>query len=314
MRYKLKSRGLFRFGSDQFGFIRDVSVTMDGDRLTFSGKKSWWFVTQGLFAFGMAIISVVILDRIGVCYADPINILILFILFALVAQRICVYNGSFEIQRPSLTDLTRDGARVRFKGEHRISHRIKEFVIELDSVDTAIRFASELQRTQSGSPLNIIESLGSTRTSLLTSARTLIFRIGAIILCLYFVAGIVFLRMMFGRNESYQTGLSSYTGLPPTASDITIFMNRNITGTVIADFKITENDFVAYAKEKSWSLQPITAPKKIRHAQAYHEGRFAEHKEITDGLYYERREADGGGTTLMYDRATSRAYIYETAR
>jgi len=119
---------------------------------------------------------------------------------------------------------------------------------------------------------------------------------------------------MFGDHSGFQTGLGRYEGLPPTASDITIYQNRNISGIFIADFKLSEPDFLSFAAEKHWAIQPISGSAFVFHARAFQEGRPNDKKEITDGLYYSQRAGNGGGVTVAYDRKDSRAYIDNSSR
>jgi hypothetical protein len=119
---------------------------------------------------------------------------------------------------------------------------------------------------------------------------------------------------MFGDHSSFQTGLSHFEGLPPTASDITVYQNRNLSGVLIADFKIAELEFVSFAAEKHWVVQPISGSAFVFQARAFHEGRPNEKKEITDGLYYSRRADNGGGLTAAYDRKDGHAYIDRSSR
>jgi hypothetical protein len=119
---------------------------------------------------------------------------------------------------------------------------------------------------------------------------------------------------MFGDHSTFQTGLANYEGLPEKASDITVFRDRNISGQFVADFRIAEPEFVAFSKERNWAVQPITNPESVFHARAFHEGRPNNKKEISDGLYYSRRAANGGGVTVAYDRKDGRAYIQSSSR
>ena len=137
-----------------------------------------------------------------------------------------------------------------------------------------------------------------------------------IIICLLFaVAGFFLLYWaMFGDRSSFQTGISSYKGLPPTASDITIYREKNISGTFVADFKIAEHDFISFAAEQHWDLQPISGSTTVFQAKAFHEGQPNRKKEIVDGLIYSKRAANGGGVTATYDRKEGRAYIDSSSR
>lgn len=86
--------------------------------------------------------------------------------------------------------------------------------------------------------------------------------------------------IMFGDHSSFQTGLARYEGLPRTASDITVYRNTNMSGMLVADFKISEPDFVSFAAEKHWALQPIAGEESLYEAKAFHAGRSNDRKVI----------------------------------
>ena len=132
--------------------------------------------------------------------------------------------------------------------------------------------------------------------------------------CLIVVCVLVLCWAMFGDRSSFQTGLDSYAGVPHTASDITIYENKNMSGIFIADFKIAEHDFVSFAATQHWSLEPISGSASVFQAKAFHEGRPNDKKEIIDGLYHSKRAANGGGVTAAYDRKGGRGYIESISR
>ena len=132
--------------------------------------------------------------------------------------------------------------------------------------------------------------------------------------CLIVVCVLVLCWAMFGDRSSFLTGLDSYEGLPYTASDSTIYRNKNMSGVFIADFRISEHDFVSFAAEQHWFLQPISGSVSVFHATAFHEGRPNDKKEIIDGLYYSKRAANGGGVMVVYDRKNGRGYIDSSSR
>ena len=136
--------------------------------------------------------------------------------------------------------------------------------------------------------------------------------IGCLILLL---AGVVVLGWaMFGDQSSFHAGLSSYAGFPPTASDITVYQTRNMSGLFVADFRITEPEFVAFAKEQHWDLQPIPGSTAVFQAKAFHDGRPNDKRVVADGLFYSKRAANGGGVTATYDRRNGRGYIDKSSR
>jgi|GEM_PF-6208364 len=133
------------------------------------------------------------------------------------------------------------------------------------------------------------------------------------VLVIFLLLGFLFWGM-FGDRSSFQTKIDSYPNLPTTASDITIYQNRNITGDFVADFKIKEHDFVSFATEHHWDLRSISAPESVFQAIAFHEGEPNNKKEIVNGLFYSRRASNGGGVTIAYDRDAGRGYIESSAR
>jgi len=139
-------------------------------------------------------------------------------------------------------------------------------------------------------------------------------RVLIIVLALVVAAVVLLGWNMFGDHSSFQTGLTQYEGLPAAASDITVYRNRNISGTVVADFKISEPDFVSFAQQKRWDVQPISGPVFVFQAKAFHDGHANDEKELADGLFYSQRAANGGGITAAYDRRTGRAYINSSSR
>ena len=125
---------------------------------------------------------------------------------------------------------------------------------------------------------------------------------------------VLLLWAMFGDRSSYQAKLGSHPNLPSTASDITIYQNRNITGQFVTDFKIAEHDFTSFAAEHHWDLRPISAPETVFQAISFHERRPNKKKEIVNGLFYSKRAANGGGVTVAYDRDAGRGYIESSSR
>lgn len=135
-----------------------------------------------------------------------------------------------------------------------------------------------------------------------------------IVLALGIAAGVLLCWSMFGDHASFQRGLRHYEGLPVTASDIAVYENRNISGNFVADFKITESDFVAFAKQKHWDVKPISGSESVFQPEAFQDGRPNDKKDIINGLFYSQRAANGGGITVAYDRESSRAYINSSSR
>jgi hypothetical protein len=119
---------------------------------------------------------------------------------------------------------------------------------------------------------------------------------------------------MFSDHSSYSEHLAVFEGLPPTASDITVYTNRNITGTVVAEFAIREADFVTWAEKNQWGVTEIVAPIEIGNPQAYHQGDPNRRTKVERGLYASHRRSNGGGIDVAYDRAKSKGLISRSSR
>ena len=119
---------------------------------------------------------------------------------------------------------------------------------------------------------------------------------------------------MFGDHASFHKGLRQYEGLPAAASDITVYQDKNISGTFVAHFKISEPDFIAFAQEKHWGVKPISDPESVFQPEAFQDRHPNDKKDITNGLFYSQRAANGGGITAAYDRESGRAYIDSSSR
>ncbi len=119
---------------------------------------------------------------------------------------------------------------------------------------------------------------------------------------------------MFGRAPYFAAGLASYEGLPPTASDITVFESRDIASIVAVNFRITEADFVAFAEALDLQVAPITSWESIPDAEALHRGDPDFDRAISNGLVCEERAPNGAGVTLVFDRELGRGFLVQSSR
>lgn len=119
---------------------------------------------------------------------------------------------------------------------------------------------------------------------------------------------------MFGDHSSYSENLASFEGLPETASDISVFTNLNITGTVVADFNIAESDFITWATANGWKIEEIKSPIRIASPLAFSQGNPNTFMTLEQGLYASHRKANGGGIDVAYNRAIKRASISRSSR
>lgn len=119
---------------------------------------------------------------------------------------------------------------------------------------------------------------------------------------------------MFGDHSSFQKGLAKYEGVPSTASDITVYENKNISGSFVADFKIAEADFLAFAREKHWGVKPIEGSAWVFHAEAFQIKNPNDKKRIRDGWFCSQPDPEKEWMEAAYDRSSGRAYIFRSSR
>jgi hypothetical protein len=119
---------------------------------------------------------------------------------------------------------------------------------------------------------------------------------------------------MFGDHSSFQKGLAKYEGVPATASDITVYENKNISDRYVAEFKISEADFLAFAREKNLGNKPIAGSASVYQAEAVHNGRPNDKKRIHDGWFCAQPDPEGQFIEVAYERPSGRGYIYRISR
>ena len=109
--------------------------------------------------------------------------------------------------------------------------------------------------------------------------------------------------------EDVAEGVANDGRFPEGANDI----NYNIStvawfGWENSSFNISEDDFIAHAREREWDLQPIEEPTEF--SLGLDPGGDLKIEEISDGLVYRTPVADNGGFFLaVYDRSAGRATI-----
>jgi len=140
------------------------------------------------------------------------------------------------------------------------------------------------------------------------------FLILASVAAVFIFCGAFLLWAMFSDQSSFSAGLSSFEDLPSTAKDISVYKNSNISGLQIMEFTIPESDFRDYAENHSWPLNEISDTQLVMSAMEYHNKKGNYYKEISSGLFFEKRQENGGGVTVAYDRGNQIAYVNRSSR
>ena len=77
---------------------------------------------------------------------------------------------------------------------------------------------------------------------------------------LCFLAGFLVLDAMLGDNIETAEHLDAVDWLPGSASNISYYRNKNISGLFSYEFTMAEPDFLEYAMERGWKLRKIDSP------------------------------------------------------
>ena len=134
-------------------------------------------------------------------------------------------------------------------------------------------------------------------------------------LALIAVASIILLLWaMFADQSTFSSGLSTYGDLPPTATDIAVYENRDIGGLRLIELKISEEQLRSYAESQDWSLREIAGLEHIMSANAFHHDKANSLKTISDGLFFQDRRPNGGGVTIAFNRLNQVAYINSSSK
>ena len=107
--------------------------------------------------------------------------------------------------------------------------------------------------------------------------------------------------------------------LPPTASDITYARRTGFGRLLTYECSVPEPDFHVLAQKKGWPVQEATnvsvsglrlTLKLPDLTNAAGESAYA----IERAFLFERRQPNGGGTTVIYDRQRNRLFYSESQR
>lgn len=139
---------------------------------------------------------------------------------------------------------------------------------------------------------------------------------------LYWCISINVTRVEVGEN------VPTVPWLPNSASNVSFYKSYSYTA---YEFDIPETAFVNWSR---WGLTPITQPVQVwryclfqvanvpqpdpsasdEELKAFSDLRNSGMATITDGLFYERRQRNGGGVRVAYDRNRGRAFYQSAPR
>jgi hypothetical protein len=136
--------------------------------------------------------------------------------------------------------------------------------------------------------------------------------------------GLAFLRAAYIGLTHVETGenVEHVKWLPKSASNVSYLRSYSFTA---FEFDISESDFMDWS---GWKLQQISGPVRITRYCFSNHADFGPNPSpeeieawenrnqalITDGLYYEHRQSNGGGVRVGYDRDKGRAFFQSSPR
>jgi hypothetical protein len=95
---------------------------------------------------------------------------------------------------------------------------------------------------------------------------------------------------------------------PASATSIDVFELKNISGVVSVSYVVNEAEFRRFAAEKGWELSARSGPVQVRSPASY-AGQGVPFREFESYLFFEKRQPNGGGITVIYIPSESKAYI-----
>jgi hypothetical protein len=142
---------------------------------------------------------------------------------------------------------------------------------------------------------------------------------GGLAACLFTgVLALLALGLAYSHPES-GVGVASVGWLDSRASDISYYRANDFSGNFVYEFRISRADFEALARERGWQVTALPGRRNIMRYTFFLPETDVRHQrpfdaDVNGGLFFERRQANGGGTTVLYDTNALRAYVSESSR
>lgn len=123
---------------------------------------------------------------------------------------------------------------------------------------------------------------------------------------------------MFGDDEVYVAGASKHMFAPLSAKEIDYYERQDISGVVLVTYLVGEEDFRNFAAQQGWELVPkseIPFESGVMLPSQWQSGVYVHSRKKSGAcLFYEVRRGNGGGITVVYDLANTRAIINKSNR
>jgi hypothetical protein len=130
------------------------------------------------------------------------------------------------------------------------------------------------------------------------------------------VMALLFLTVSSSSQIESMSHVSQVDWLPASASEITYARRKGFGWFLIYECKLPESDFRSLAQKEGWPIQEGTnVPVRTVLERPDITNLFGESPYSIDrALLFERRQRNGGGTTVVYDLKTGRLFVSQSHR
>ena len=107
--------------------------------------------------------------------------------------------------------------------------------------------------------------------------------------------------------------------LPSSASDISFYRYTGFGGVFLCEFTISKSNFETLVRSRGWNVEPLNHKKSIpRYTEALPKGHPAKQPPYSvtasSGFFFENRQPNNGGISVLFDDSRSIAYIFWSHR
>ena len=141
-------------------------------------------------------------------------------------------------------------------------------------------------------------------------------KIGLVLIVLACLSAAYEFWAMFTDQSEVAEHVEAVDWLPATASNISYYVNKNISGIVACEFTMAESDFLDLATKHEWQMDKIESSTSMTRYTWFVEGsKPSDHyATIEQGYYYSKRRPSGAGITVAYDLERQVVYVMRSSR
>jgi len=131
------------------------------------------------------------------------------------------------------------------------------------------------------------------------------------------LGALVLLLVAFGwSREQKGTHLNRVDWLPQDARDVTYFKREGFGWITSYECTISKESLSRVAQERGWKMEPrkdvVTGLRRELGLAEVSKTEADDVDLVNNALFYEKRQPNGGGVTVVYDLNTSRLFVHES--